>query len=131
MENTLFKTEYVPGVCNIGKEEINRRRNLGWIFLIVTLTVEYAFILLSADAIWKILIFIPATISAMGFLQAYFHFCSGFASRGVFNFGQVGKTETVIDKQLRKLDQKKGMQIMAYSVLIGVVVAVISMAIRI
>ena len=33
----MTQTEYVPGVCNIGPDEIARRRNLGWVALAITL----------------------------------------------------------------------------------------------
>ena len=39
-----------------------------------------------------------STISASGFLQAYFQFCSGFARIGVFNFGSLGQTNKVLER---------------------------------
>ena len=34
--------EYVPGVCNIGPDEIARRRNLGWVSLAISLALMLA-----------------------------------------------------------------------------------------
>ena len=44
--------------------------------------------------------------------------------RGVFNSGaKVGKTDTVEQEEFRRKDRSKALQIFAYSILIGVVVA--------
>jgi hypothetical protein len=59
-----------------------------------------------------------------GFLQAAFHFCAGFGSRGLYNFGtEVGKTETVQQAEFRRKDQRKALLISLYSALIGIAVA--------
>jgi hypothetical protein len=74
-----------------------------------------------------LLLFFPASLAASGFLQASMHFCAGFGSRGLFNFGdKVGMTETVIQKEFRAKDQKKARQILGLSILIGVAVAVLA-----
>jgi len=78
-------------------------------------------------AAWQLLLFIPASMAASGFLQAYMHFCAGFGSRGLFNFGpKAGKTETVMQAEFRAKDRKKALQILALSLIIGVVVAIIA-----
>ena len=47
-----------------------------------------------------------------------------FGMRGVFNFGaEVGKTDTVEQQEFRRKDRAKAFQIVAYSIFIGVVVA--------
>lgn len=117
--------EYIPGVCNIGPQEINRRRRTGWIGLGVAL---FVFIILSgitSNHWWRLLIFFPATLSASGFLQAHFHFCAGFARKGVFNFGEVGKIQEVTDNSAKTKDQQKGKRITLYAAFIGAVVAFI------
>ena len=90
--------KYIPGVCNIGSQEINRRRRVGWIGLTVALLLLIILVGINVNPWWRLLIFFPATLSASGFLQAYFHFCAGFARRGVFNFGEVGKMQEIHDK---------------------------------
>lgn len=117
--------EYIPGVCNIGLQEINRRRRVGWIGLAVALVL---FVILAAFNInpwWRLLIFFPVTFSASGFLQAHYNFCAGFARKGVFNFGEIGKTQEVKDDSAKAKDQKKGKQITRYAAFIGAVVAII------
>ncbi len=117
-------SEYVPGICNIGPAEIRMRRLSGWIALVFTILLWGAFFLFRVPAPWRLLLFIPATGSAVGFLQAAMHFCANFGMRGVFNFGpQVGKTDTVEQAEFRRQDRRKALQILLYSSLVGIAVA--------
>ncbi len=117
-------SEYVSGVCNIGPQEIARRRNFGWGALAATVVLLLVLIWTGVNPWWRLFVFFPAAMSASGFLQAYFHFCSGFAQRGVYNFGQLGETIKIDDAPSRAKDKRKGNQIMLYSALVGIVVAV-------
>ena len=117
-------SEYIPGVCNIGPAEIRMRRLSGWIALVFTILLWGGFFLFRVPAPWRLLLFLPATGSAVGFLQAAMHFCANFGKRGVFNFGaEVGKTDTVEQAEFRRKDRAKALQILLYSSLIGIGVA--------
>ena len=119
------QTEYIPGVCNIGPAEIDKRRRSGWIGTGATIVLWAAFWFLHIPAGWRLLLFFPAALGATGFLQAGMHFCAGFGMRGVFNFGPtVGKTDSVEQAEFRQKDLQKARLIMLYSVLIGLVVAI-------
>jgi hypothetical protein len=120
------KNEYIPGVCNIGPAEINRRRQAGWFGLIATLFIWVAFWIFGVSAPWRLLLFFPAMMSAIGFLQAAMHFCAAFGTLGVFNFGsEVGKTDSVEQAEYRRKDREKVFQISLYSALIGLAVALV------
>jgi hypothetical protein len=69
---------------------------------------------------------LPAGVSASGYLQAQLHFCAGFGSQGVFNFGDVGTTQSVADAQARARDHRRSMEIGLASLAIGVAVAVVA-----
>ena len=119
--------EYIPGVCNIGRAEIAKRKQAGWIGTIVTIAVWIVLFVVRVPATWQLLLFLPASLAASGFLQASMHFCAGFGSRGLFNFGpEAGKTETVMQAEFRAKDRKKARHIFALSILIGVVVAALA-----
>jgi len=119
------KQEYIPGVCNIGPAEINKRRQSGWFGLGATILLWVAFWVFRVPAIWRLFLFFPAAMSATGFLQAALHFCAGFGMLGVFNFGsEVGKTETVEQAEFRHKDQRKALLIIFYSVMIGIAAAI-------
>ena len=120
-----IQNKYIPGVCNIGDEEIKKRKQAGWTGLIATILLWAAFIWFDAPAVWRLTLFLPAMISATGLLQAYMHFCAYFGLASLFNFGDVGKTDSVSQAEFRAKDRRKAWQIIIYSFLIGLAVAII------
>jgi hypothetical protein len=120
----LDVVSYSPGVCNIGPAEVARRRMVGHIALAVTIAVLAALIVVGAPHLARLVLVVPAAGSATGYLQAYFHFCAGFGSRGVYNFGPVGTVVDVADKEARARDRATSTRIGVASVLVGVAVAV-------
>ncbi len=127
MSNNAVENKYIPGVCNIGKSEIERRKQAGWSGLIITLILLGLLIYFDVPRSWRFVIFIPAMITAIGFLQARMHFCAYFGMHGVFNFSpDLGKTDTVEQAEFRAMDRRKAWQIIAYSAIIGAVVTIIS-----
>ena len=119
-------TEYQPGVCNIGPAEIARRKRVGYFGLALTVVLWVVLVRLNVPHVWRLLVFFPAAIAAGGFLQAYFKFCANFGLRGVLNFGPVGKTESVVQAEARKLDRQKAWQIISLSILAGFAVGVVA-----
>lgn len=118
------KSEYIPGVCNIGRAEIRLRWIGGWIGVVVSVLLVAALVYFQTAVAWRLLVFFPATLAAVGFLQAAWHFCAKFALGGVFNFGpEVGKTDTVEQAEFRKKDRRTALQIIGLSLLIGLAVA--------
>ncbi len=116
------KNEYIPGVCNIGPAEIAQRIRLGWIGLGISVVLLLFFISFNTPPLYCLIIFLPITASASGFLQAYFHFCAAFGFKGVYNLMKpAGQTETVQQAEFRKKDQQKALQITGLSVIIGIV----------
>ncbi|MFZ3011869.1 MAG: hypothetical protein WA060_02650 [Minisyncoccia bacterium] len=123
-----MQNKYIPGVCNIGPAEINKRKQAGWIGLIATIALWAIFIWFDIPSIWRLTLFLSAMMSATGFLQAYMHFCAYFGFASLFNFGDVGKTESVSQAELRAKDKRKAWQIVIYAILIGLAVALIAYA---
>jgi len=117
-------TEYIPGVCNIGPAEIRRRRQSGWIGVGATILAWALFVVFRVPSPWRFFLFFPAMIGATGFLQAALHFCAGFGTRGVFNFGPVvGTTQAVEPLEFRHKDRRKARLIGLYAALIGIAIA--------
>jgi hypothetical protein len=118
------KQQYIPGVCNIGKAEIKLRRLIGWLGLAACVALWAVFLVAKTPASWRLTLFVPAFIAAIGFLQAAWHFCAKFALGGVFNFGpNVGQTDTVEQAEFRRQDRRTALQIIGLSLLIGAAVA--------
>jgi hypothetical protein len=74
----------------------------------------------------RLIVGLPAAGAASGYLQAALRFCAGFASRGIFNFGALGQVEQVGDEDARRRDRSKANQILAGSLAVGIVVAIIA-----
>ncbi len=121
------QNQYVPGVCNIGKNEIAKRQTSGWIGLIFTVGFFGLFAYLEVPHFWRLFIFIPTTASAAVFLQAGMHFCAYFGLQGAYNFSpEIGKTDFVDYAEYRAKDRKKAWQIILYSAAIGIIAALIA-----
>lgn len=125
-----MQNKYIPGVCNIGPEEIKKRKQSGWIGLIATIALWAIFIWFDIPSIWRLTLFFPAMMSATGFLQAYMHFCVYFGFANLFNLGNVGETDSVDQAEFRAQDRKKAWQIVIYSILVGLLVAFLGYAIE-
>jgi hypothetical protein len=119
--------KYVPGVCNIGEADVRRRKAIGWTWLLATIVLFAVFRLPQTPASWHLILIRPAAISSAGFLQARMHFCAYFAALGIFNFGEdFSKKETVQQAEFRAKDRRKALQIIAYSLIIGIAVSATS-----
>jgi len=121
-ENT---NQYIPGVCNIGKEEIKGRKKSVYFALALLVVVVLLIELLHANHLWRLIIFIPVASFAVSFQQVYFKFCVNFGMRGVFNFGDIGKTFTSDQKEYYRKDRAKALKMIIVGVLIGIAAAVI------
>lgn len=128
MENTINNDEtsgYIPGVCNIGREEINARKKTMYFSLVLLVVTIIVLELVHANHWWGISVFILATSFAVSFQQVYFKFCVNFGMRGVFNFGDMDKTFTVEQKEYYKKDRAKAMKMIIVGILFGAIVSLI------
>jgi hypothetical protein len=115
--------KYRPGVCNIGPAEIRRRRWTGHVGLVATLILLAVLIALDAPPLTRLLVGIPAMISASGYLQAWLKFCAGFAQIGVYNFGERGEMQKIVDPEAHRRDLVRGRRIGLGAAAIGAAVA--------
>ncbi|HEY7738726.1 MAG TPA: hypothetical protein VIC63_06830 [Candidatus Limnocylindria bacterium] len=124
-------TDYQPGVCNIGPEEIAHRRRSGHVGALLTLGLFALLVAVAAPPVARLLLVIPATVSASGYLQAWLKFCAGFGAIGVRNFGPLGRTETVADPAARAADRRRAREIGLMGFGIGLVVGLVAAALPI
>lgn len=111
-------TEYIPGVCNIGPEEVKNRRGIGILWGVVSIVLLGLLFLINANPFWRLITFFPALIAFSGFYQAYFQFCAGYGNSGLYNVAKsVGKYDTVERAEFRKKDKKKAQQIFVLSII--------------
>ena len=92
-----MQLEYVPGACNIGPEEIARRQRVARIGLVAT--VALALLLLASGvgvgSPTRLLVGLPLTGAAIGWIQARRRFCMAYGLAGTFNLGAIGNMERV------------------------------------
>ena len=70
----------------------------------------------------RLVVIVPATISASGYLQAMLKFCAGYGQLGVFNLGPLGKTTAITDADALARDRRRARQIGVASFAVGIAV---------
>lgn len=104
------------------------RRYAGIVSLVVTALLLSGFWIFDAALVWRLLLFIPATGAAIGFMQDRLHFCARFGMSGLFNFSNNLKNQEGVEKaEYRRKDQRKAITIIGSSILIGIVIMVIGL----
>ena len=110
---------YLAGRCNIGAAEIARRRRFGHLGLALAVALLLTLLATDAPRESRLLLFLPAAGSAVGYLQARLRFCAAFGLLGVFNFGALGRGERVADPAALLRDRRSAVAIVAASAVIG------------
>lgn len=117
-------SEYIPGVCNIGRKEVQMRKVAGILGLVCVVLLLGTFVVVKTEPLWRLVVFLPAFLAALGFLQAQLGFCVKYGFGGVFSFGpDVGKTDTVEQAEFRRQDRRKAVVILAASFAMAAAVA--------
>jgi hypothetical protein len=117
---------YQAGVCNIGPAEIQRRRMAGHAGLVAAAALLAGLVAVDAPALWRLIVAIPAAISASGYLQARLRFCANYGWRGIFNTGAIGDDAQVVDPAARAADRRLALRIGLGSAAIGLAVAIVA-----
>ena len=118
--------QYVPGVCNIGPAEIARRRRAGHAGVIAAIGLLVVLIAIGAPPVARLLVALPVMVGASGYLQAWLRFCAAFGSAGVFNFGERGTTQAVVDPEARRRDRAKAFRIGLGAFAIGLAAGIVA-----
>jgi hypothetical protein len=127
VQNEVMTDVYKPGMCNIGAAEIAGRRRVGWIGLGITIVLLGFLLAFDAPWQWRLILFIPAAVSANGFLQAELHFCVRFGMKGLFNFGDdTTKHETVMEAEFRRKDQRMALTIILWSAMLAAILTAVT-----
>ncbi len=120
---------YRPGACNIGPEEIDRRRRGAWIAGLATVVFYLGLLAIAAPDLVRFIVAVPAASAAISWLQARERFCVAFGMAGVFNFGPVGELERITDEDARRADRGRVASMVARGAAIGCVVGLLAVAI--
>lgn len=115
---------YIPGVCNIGPKEIQRRKRtmiFSFLFMMALASVLYFF---DVGKIWRLAISIPAIAFAISFQQWRSKFCIAFGIMGVFNFEEIGTYHSIVDDKAREKDRARALQIILFGIFLGIGLAI-------
>ena len=108
---------YIAGTCKLGAGEINRRRVVALIGLLLSLSTLVTFISTSASRGVRIGIFLPLLMMSVGWVQSRKRFCLAYGFAGTFNFGKLGQLSRVADPADRAADRRTALIIFAQSAL--------------
>jgi hypothetical protein len=111
----MSSTEYIPGTCNIGKSEIRQRQIVALVGLALSVSALIGFISTHASAQVRLGIFLPLTVSSVGWIQSRKKFCLAYGFMGTFNFAGIGKLSKVADKASLAADRKTAAVILLQS----------------
>jgi hypothetical protein len=117
---TLDRT--APPRCNIGPDEIARRRRSAIVAAVATAVIATAMIAFHVPAPARLLLWPIAAGAAVAGLQVVHRFCVAFGALGLENFGRLGQ-EQHVDPAIRAADRRRAFQLILEGALIGLVVA--------
>lgn len=114
MQSWKKEPVYIPGACNLGKEETAKRYRFGYIgaaLMIVTILIIEVF---GTNRSQRWLLFFPAVYAMAGFVQAYFRFCFLYGFMGKFSIKGLREFGTSTNA---KADRVQAMKLVVYSAL--------------
>ena len=124
----MAQADYIPGSCNIGEGEINRRRIVAAIGFVLSLSALTTFITTDVSQSARVGIFIPLLVMSIGWVQSRKKFCLAYGFTGTFNFGKLGQISRVADPIARAADRRTALIILAQSTLYAAVLTALVVA---
>jgi hypothetical protein len=103
------QNEYLPGQCNIGDREIEKRLQMGYIGLGMIFIFIMAIDAFDLPLSFRFLLFIPSAYALSGFLQSQQRFCFLFGFIGLFSI--TGKRQKTENGSQRGKDRRKAIEI--------------------
>jgi hypothetical protein len=116
---------YRAGACNIGPEEIARRRRGGLTGVGLAVLLGVILVAVGAPPWLRLLVFPLLAGGLVSLEQARRHFCVGFALAGIRNFGPLGDPDRVSDVADRVADRRAALVMTGY---MSAIAAVLTLA---
>jgi len=118
-------SDYRAGACNIGPEEIARRRRGGLMGVAIAAVIALVLIAVGAQPLLRLIVFPFLAGGLVSLEQARRHFCVGFAMAGIRNFGPLGTPQAVDDAADRAADRRAGLIMTGYMSAIALVITIV------
>jgi hypothetical protein len=104
-------SQYRPGICNIGVQEVRVRKIFLNIFLILTAILTITTVYWNNSVvIWSMLLFTTFSTIVLG-LEIRYKFCIVFGFFNLHNFKQLGHLDEIHDTENAKADRARVLQI--------------------
>lgn len=120
---------YIPGSCNLGKEEVRRRQLVAILGLVLSVSTFVGLVGSDAPASARWGMFIPLMVFSIGFIQSRRKFCLAYGFMGTFNLGKLGDLSRVQSPEDRKADRKTALSIMLQSAALALLLTVVTVLI--
>ena len=118
---------YIPGTCNLGKQEVRRRQFVALLGL--ALTIFSAMGLWEGSLLTRFTIFLPLFVFATGFVQSRRKFCMAYGFSGAFNLGRLGELSRVQDPADRAADRRTALSILGQASLLALALTLLYLAV--
>lgn len=102
---------YIPGSCNLGKEEIRRRQLVALLGLVLSVSTFAGLVGSDAPASARWGMFVPLMVFSIGLIQSRRKFCLAYGFMGTFNLGKLGDLSRVQSPEDRRADRKTALSI--------------------
>jgi hypothetical protein len=120
-----MSNQYIPGTCNLGKDEIRSRQIVALFGLFLTISSVIGILAADQGRSVRFSIFIPAMIFSVGFVQSRSKFCLAYGLAGTFNFERLGKISRVASVEDRRADRKTAIIILLKAAALAAVITVV------
>ena len=120
-----MSNQYIPGTCNLGKDEIRSRQIVALFGLFLTISSVIGILAADQGRSVRFSIFIPAMIFSVGFVQSRSKFCLAYGLAGTFNFDRLGKISRVASAEDRRADRKTAITILLKAAALAAVITVV------
>lgn len=114
-----MELSYAPGACNIGPDEIARRRRVALVGLVLAIAMAVALLAVGAAGPVRLIVALPLTSAAIGWIQARRRFCMAYGLAGTFNLGAIGEMSRVSDRAALAADRRTSLIIAAQGIAVG------------
>jgi hypothetical protein len=120
-----MSNQYIPGTCNLGKDEIRSRQIVALFGLFLTISSVIGILAADQGRSVRFSIFIPAMIFSVGFVQSRSKFCLAYGLAGTFNFERLGKISRVSSVEDRRADRKTAIIILLKAAALAALITVV------
>ena len=120
-----MSNQYIPGTCNLGKDEIRSRQIVALFGLFLTISSVIGILAADQGRSVRFSIFIPAMIFSVGFVQSRSKFCLAYGLAGTFNFDRLGKISRVSSVEDRRADRKTAITILLKAAALAALITVV------